>query len=91
MVKQKIRNNTTDGNSVICYFGGCGDFDTIQLPYGHVREVNATIADAAHQFGITVIDGLQMIPHDMTYFADDLHPNKDGFGEYAENLVKIIG
>ena len=29
MVKQKIRNNTTDGNSVICYFGGRGDFDTI--------------------------------------------------------------
>jgi lysophospholipase L1-like esterase len=68
----------------------CGDFDTIQLPYGHVREVNATIADAAHQFGITVIDGLQMIPHDMTYFADDLHPNTEGFCVYAQNLIKAL-
>jgi lysophospholipase L1-like esterase len=68
----------------------CGDFDTIQLPYGHVREVNATIADAAHQFGITVIDGLQMIPHDMTYFADDMHPNTEGFCVYAENLIKAL-
>ena len=68
----------------------CGDFDTIQLPYGHVREVGATIADAAHQFGITVIDGLQMIPFDMTYFADDLHPNTEGFCVYAENLIKAL-
>lgn len=68
----------------------CGDFDTIQLPYGHVREVNATIADAAHQFGITVIDGLQMIPHEMTYFADDLHPNTEGFCVYAENLIRAL-
>ena len=68
----------------------CGDFDTIELPFGHVREVNATIADAAHQFGITVIDGLQMIPHDMTYFADDLHPNTEGFCVYAENLIKAL-
>ena len=68
----------------------CGDFDTIQLPYGQVREVNATIADAAHQFGITVIDGLQMIPHDMTYFADDLHPNTEGFCVYAQNLIKAL-
>ena len=68
----------------------CGDFDTIQLPYGHIREVNATIADAAHQFGITVIDGLQMIPHEMTYFADDLHHNTEGFCVYAQNLIKAL-
>lgn len=68
----------------------CGDFDTIQLPFGHIREVGATIADAAHQFGITVIDGLQMIPHEMTYFADDLHPNTEGFCVYAENLIKAL-
>ncbi len=68
----------------------CGDFDTLQLPFGHVREVNATIADAAHQFGITVIDGLQMIPHEMTYFADDLHPNTQGFCVYAENLIRAL-
>ena len=52
--------------------------------------MNTTIADAAHQFGITVIDGLQMIPHDMTYFADDLHPNTEGFCVYAENLIKAL-
>lgn len=68
----------------------CGDFDTIQLPFGHIREVGATIADAAHQFGITVIDGLQMIPHEMTYFADDLHPNTEGFCVYAKNLIQAL-
>ena len=68
----------------------CGDFDTIQLPFGHVREVNTTIADAAHQFGITVIDGLQMIPHDMIYYSDDLHPNTEGFCVYAENLIRAL-
>ncbi len=67
----------------------CGDFET-PMPYGHIREVGETIADVAHLFGITVIDGLQMIPHEMTYFADDLHPNTEGFCVYAENLIRAL-
>ncbi|MBR2861726.1 MAG: SGNH/GDSL hydrolase family protein [Clostridia bacterium] len=33
-----------------------------------------------------IIDGYDLIPHDSKYFADDVHPNDDGFAFYGENL-----
>lgn len=40
--------------------------------------------------GAEHIRGLDLVPHERKYFADDLQPNGDGFEEYAGNLVEIL-
>ena len=57
---------------------------------GNLWDCYALIADEIEKCGVEHIRGLDLVPHERRYFADDLHPNKDGFGEYAENLVKSI-
>ena len=57
---------------------------------GNLWESYALIASEIEKCGVEHIRGLDLVPHERRYFADDLHPNKDGFGEYAGNLVEII-
>lgn len=57
---------------------------------GNLWESYALIADEIEKCGVEPIRGLDLVPHERRYFADDLHPNKDGFGEYAGNLVEIL-
>ena len=42
-----------------------------------------------------IIDGYNLIPHSEKYFADQVHPNDEGFTFYGENLSqrlqKILG
>ncbi len=57
---------------------------------GNLWESYALIADEIEKSGVEHIRGLELVPHDRRYFADDLHPNADGFGEYAENLITIL-
>lgn len=57
---------------------------------GNLWESYALIADEIEKCGVEHIRGLDLVPHERRYFADDLHPNKDGFGEYAGNLVEIL-
>lgn len=57
---------------------------------GNLWECYRFIAEEIEKCGVEHIRGLDLVPHERRYFADDLHPNADGFGEYAENLVKII-
>lgn len=58
---------------------------------GNLWECYALIADEIEKCGVELIQGLDLVPHERRCFADDLHPNADGFGEYAGNLVRIIG
>jgi lysophospholipase L1-like esterase len=58
---------------------------------GNLWDSYALIADEIEKCGVEHIKGLDLVPHERRYFADDLHPNKDGFEEYAGNLVKLIG
>lgn len=40
---------------------------------------------------VTVIDGMELIPHDENLYGDlRLHPNDEGFRHYAENLYEKI-
>ena len=57
---------------------------------GNLWDCYALIADEIAALGINHIRGLDLVPHEKKYFADELHPNKDGFGEYAGNLVKSL-
>jgi lysophospholipase L1-like esterase len=58
---------------------------------GNLWECYRFIAEEIEKCGVEHIRGLDLVPHERRYFADDLHPNKDGFEEYARNLVEIIG
>lgn len=40
--------------------------------------------------GDAVIDGLPLVPHVSTYFADGLHPNNTGYYYYANNLAAAL-
>ena len=37
-----------------------------------------------------IVDGFRLVPHNAKYFADDVHPNDDGFAFYGENLAKEL-
>ena len=39
---------------------------------------------------VTVIDGMQMVPHFPEYFLDNLHPNALGCEIYGRNLAEAI-
>ena len=54
---------------------------------GNLWECYRFIAEEIEKCGVEHIRGLDLVPHERRYFADDLHPNKDGFGEYAGKLV----
>ena len=57
---------------------------------GNLWECYALIADEIEKSGVRHIRGLDLVPHEERFFADELHPNGDGFGEYAGNLVEIL-
>ncbi len=54
--------------------------------------VKKCINDIAKDYrNITVIDGLDFVPHDEEYYADlRIHPNAEGFIHYANNLYNAI-
>ena len=57
---------------------------------GNLWECYALIADEIEKCGVEHIRGLDLVPHDRRFFADDLHPNAEGFGEYAGKLGEIL-
>ena len=40
--------------------------------------------------GFELVDGYDIVPHEMDFYADALHPNDLGFSCYARNLVKYL-
>ena len=59
-------------------------------PFGHVSLVAERIRQVAAELGLTVIDGMKMIPKNPAFMADRYHPNVLGFAEYAHNLIKAL-
>ena len=50
-----------------------------------IREATADMKN------VTVIDGMELVPHETKYFADGrLHPNDEGFKHYFENLWRLV-
>lgn len=49
-----------------------------------------TVRDMAALFGMTLIDGDNLVPPLMDYMADAVHPNDLGFAVYAANAVKAM-
>lgn len=49
------------------------------------------IKKQAELYGFEVIDGLALVPHDLSLYVDkQLHPNDVGFIHYANNLIKYL-
>lgn len=54
-----------------------------------VEDVRRYIREAAARYGLTVIPGIDLVPHDPSLFSDErLHPNDAGFDHYADNLIR---
>ncbi len=85
MVKETYKQSKIYAISPIWVSGG-----SEEKRMGNLWECYQLIADEIEKCGVEHIRGLDLVPHERRYFADDLHPNKDGFGEYAGNLVTIL-
>lgn len=44
----------------------------------------------ALQYGHTVLDGMQLIPHEQEFFSDHAHPNDKGFAYFALDLIRRL-
>ncbi|MBR4863120.1 MAG: SGNH/GDSL hydrolase family protein [Oscillospiraceae bacterium] len=61
------------------------DFTSIQEVIDAIREAASGRPDT------TIVDGMPLVPHDISYFADyGCHPNDEGFRHYFENLWKQL-
>lgn len=65
-----------------------GDQQTRQRRMGSLSTVEKNILAIAADFpNVTVISGIDLVPHDLKYYADaGLHPNDQGYEFYFRNL-----
>lgn len=65
-----------------------GDQNTRQRKMGDLSVIERNILAVCADFpNVTVIPGMDLVPHDLQYFADaGLHPNDTGYGFYFRNL-----
>lgn len=55
---------------------------------GSFASARAVVREEAERLGLIHIDGLLLMPPEPEFFADGyLHPNDNGFGIFAENLI----
>ena len=63
--------------------------DLQERPMGTFDGARQIVIDEALALGLIHIDGLKLVPPMKELFADGhLHPNDEGFSQYAENLIK---
>lgn len=64
----------------------------VKTNFDSMDQVIAAIREAASGRENTVIvDGMELVPHDVSYFGDyGCHPNEKGFEMYTQNLLKIL-
>ena len=85
LVKETYKNSKIYAISPIWVSGG-----DEEKRMGNLWECYELIAEEIEKCGVEHIRGLDLVPHERRYFADDLHPNAEGFGAYAGNLVEIL-
>ena len=62
-------------------------FSTYNMTFEEAREL---ITEVYADYDIPCIDGYDMVSHDISKYADDVHPNKEGFIEYSQNLISEL-
>ena len=48
------------------------------------------IKTICEEYSDYIIDGYNLVPHNKKYFADELHPNDQGFAFYGDKLTKEL-
>jgi lysophospholipase L1-like esterase len=48
------------------------------------------IKNVYEKYSDYIIDGYDLVPHDKKYFADEVHPNDEGFAHYGNNLTNEL-
>ncbi len=63
-----------------------------ELPFGRFEELHTAIEHCLDGFdNIELINGIDLVPHDVNLYGDGtVHPSDDGFGYYAENLLRYL-
>jgi len=54
------------------------------------EECRHAIISEAQENGFIHLDGSCLVPHDLSFYTDGLHPNDTGFYVYANNLIKAL-
>ncbi len=69
-----------------------GDQNTRQRRMGPLSTIEKNILAISKDFpNVTVIPGIDLVPHDLQYYADaGLHPNDAGYERYFQNLLPKI-
>jgi len=64
----------------------------LSKPFGAFLQAAEWLKEIAADFpGVTVIDGMKLVPHDHTLYADlRLHPSDAGYDHYAKNLIRAV-
>ena len=55
---------------------------------GTFAEACALVREEGERCGFTVVDGMELVPHNSDFMADAVHPNDLGFGVFAERLIR---
>ena len=58
-----------------------------QKKMGSFADACNLVKEEAALRGFTVVDGMELVPHNSDFLADAVHPNDLGFGVYAERLI----
>lgn len=62
-----------------------------QRKLGDISLVAEHIARMAEEYGLVLIYGIDLVPHEKPLFADlRLHPNDEGFGYYAASVISVL-
>jgi len=69
-----------------------GDWEKTENRFAPFEYIHNSIKSIAESLpNVTVIDGIDLVPHDKAFFSPDvLHPNDEGFRHYANNLYAEI-
>lgn len=62
------------------------DVDEIKMA-GSFNDVVSLLKKEYLERGIKVVEGIDLVPHQMHYYSDAVHLNAKGFGLYAKNLI----
>ena len=66
-------------------------FGDLTREWGTMQDYKNIIEDIANNFSFEVVDGYDLIPHNMDFFADTVHPNGLGHSIYARKLISKLG
>ena len=62
-------------------------FGDLTREWGTIEEYINIIETMANDISFEVVDGYDLVPHNMDFYADAVHPNDLGFSVYARKLI----